>query len=207
MAPTGVVYDFTETFEGSEVDSQTETGYDNASWTSSNAANTPRDTTTPSPLAGTYSWRSTTNGTLLRAVSATANFYAYFIAHVVTKTDNSLFFEVRNSVPTTIGSIRTRATDAMRIEHGGTVSSNTSNGTFAAGSTYHVWFEWEKGTGADGVYRLYVSSTATKPAASISLTNGAATTDVAFVRFSGPTVAIFDNFVYDTSTPIGSDPV
>lgn len=208
--PSAVSYDFTETFEGSQTDSQTETGYDNTGWTSSTASNTPRDTTSPSPLAGTYSWRSATSGILSRTITTTGEFHWYCIINLQTATANELMFELREAGAANVGAVRLRATDTVRIEHpsGTTVSSNASNGTLAANTTYHLWIDWAKGTGSNGTMALYIATTATKPGSpTLSMTNGTSTADATTWRFIGPTAGVIDNIVFDYNTTIGSNPV
>lgn len=205
--PSAPAYAFTETFEGSQTDSQGGTGYDNTGWTSSTASNVPRDTTPPSPLAGTYSWLSATSGILSRTITTTGTFYWYCMINLSTATANELMFELRDAGAATVGGVRLRATNAVRIEQAGVNSANTANGTLAATTTYHLWIDWEKGTGANGVMRLYINSSATKPAASLTITNGAATTDATSWRFTGPTVGIIDNIVFSYTATIGSNPV
>lgn len=207
VSPPAATYDFTETFEGSQVDSQAEIGYDNTSWTSSTASNTPRYVTTPAPLAGTYSWLSATSGILSRTITTTGEFHFYCIINLSTATANEVMFELRDAVATTVAGVRLRATSAVRIEQVGVNSANSANGTLAAATTYHLWIDWAKGTGANGTMALYLATTSTKPAVTLSITTGAATTDATSWRFTGPTVGIIDNIVFDYNTTIGSNPV
>lgn len=205
---TAAGYAFTETFEGSQTDSQSETGYDNTSWTSSTNANEPRYTTSPAPFAGTYSWRSASTAALYRTITATGEFHCYFIAAHTTLTANEVFFELRDAVNVTVGAARVRATDTFRIEHVGVNSANGSNGIMAANAVVHIWIDWAKGTGTNGTMAIYHASSATKPgSATLSITTGTAVTDATVVRFNGGAVTIYDNFVYDTTQTIGSNPV
>jgi len=61
----------------------------------------------------------------------------------------------------------------------GTVQSTSF--TFTNDVTYYVWLDYTKGTGANAVCVAYVSTTRTKPAATVTVANGNATTDAELV--------------------------
>jgi hypothetical protein len=204
-------YFFTETFEGSQVDSLTESGYDNTGWTSSTAGNTPGDTASPGPLAGSKSWRSASGGYLYRSITATGTLYCYWVAHYTAITANELLFELRDGSNVTVAALRARATNTLRIEQNGVNSSNAANSTLALNTTYHFWLHWAKGSGSNGTMSLYMSTTAPKPGSpvtNLNITTGAATTDATQLRLGSGTVTfLLDNVVYDPTTVIGSNPV
>lgn len=202
-------YAFTETFEGGSADSQAVVGYDNTGWTSSNSANNPRYTTSPAPLAGTYSLRiANSTRTLTKSVTgfgASASVYA--VINIETWQADIDFLQILDASDVFLCSIQSRSTNQMRIRHGATNSSGA--GTYAIANTYHIWLEYAKGTGANGVLNCYIATTATKPGSpTFSLTTGTATGDAAKIRLSAPgSVGVWDNIVADGTQVIGSSPV
>lgn len=86
-----------------------------------------------------------------------------------------------------------------------------SGGFLSADTVYHVWFEYEKGTGANGVVRLYVSTTATKPGSpDAELTASAETAQVDrfyFGTWGTPAGNIYyDKWRFSRTAAIGSNP-
>ena len=51
----------------------------------------------------------------------------------------------------------------FKIYSGGGDATASGSAANATGTTYFIWFEYEKGTGANGVLRLYRNTTSTKP--------------------------------------------
>jgi hypothetical protein len=60
-----------------------------------------------------------------------------------------------------------------------TCGSGSSDGstTISTGTAYNIWFDYTKGTGANAVCHVYISTTSTKGSAEVSITNGDATGD------------------------------
>lgn len=211
-------YDFTETFEGSQVDADGIAGYDNQGWRTQVSASVFRNYTIfPAPLAGTKSILCSGGTYISRAVRT--GFYspfisAYMLFSFVSGDTNTSFININNEISQTPFSLRTRNTTAnttnFRIEHGGTISSN---GTFLAesGKIYQIWIDGTvSGNGLPGTANFYIASgkTATKPAIpDCVLTNGVGTGSYSSIRFGGTPACIFDNIVVDTRNYIGSVPV
>ena len=81
-----------------------------------------------------------------------------------------------------------------------------------AGHTYHVWYDWVKGTGADGVATIYMCDDATcagvKPAATASETSGdsaCTAPDNLIVYMEGGGTGFYDRILTSTSA-IGNQP-
>ncbi len=91
------------------------------------------------------------------------------------------------------------------LSHG--AASGTTSSSFVTGTTYDVWIEWTKGTGANGTLKLFMSSTGIKPATPQA--NVTAGTGGAVSRFTlGPEKSgsvIFDRILV-ADGPIGSTP-
>jgi hypothetical protein len=91
--------------------------------------------------------------------------------------------------------------------------SGTDAGSFpSVDTTYHVWFEYEKGTGANGKIRFYVSTTTTKPGSpDCEITNSAETGQVN--RFypgtwgAGGGNIYFDKLRISRTAAFGSNPL
>ena len=94
----------------------------------------------------------------------------------------------------------------LEIVHGSSIAIGPTQ--IALDTTYHIWVEWTKGTGANGTMKLYVSTTGAKPVtpeASLTTGNGAAVQRIYFgPTGAGPNV-IFDQFLVD-DVPIGNNP-
>jgi hypothetical protein len=202
----GFSWDFTETFEGSETDSQSVAGYDNTGWTSSNVANDPNYATSPAPLDGSYSaWFGNAGRTLSRTVSPTGSTQTVCFRWNWDGTWGS-FAESGcfRSGTTYLGGIDQRASETLRIKHG-TVTSSDLNGWTTA-TTWYVWFEYTPSSGAnDGVLRLYRSTTATKPASpNLEITTGTATDTPDNFRINGvSSSSVYDNICYEDG--VGGD--
>jgi uncharacterized membrane protein len=69
--------------------------------------------------------------------------------------------------------------------------------TVTTGVTYYVWIEAQKGTGSNGVVRVFISLTSTKPGSpDINITTGDSTADMEFVTL-GHSAAITSDVSYD----------
>jgi hypothetical protein len=177
-------------------------GYDNTGWTESGAANENYTTTI---LHGTQSLNCSGAQYIQRTFQYSTSFNLYFRVRWITWSDFKSVIYWDDSGFNTVANVY-GDDNRLQIKHG----SVSVNGTtvIAAGTTYHVWVEWTKGTGANGTMKLYMSTTGTKPAsaeASITTGNGGATQRI----YVGPTSAgpnvIFDRILVD-DVPIGSNP-
>lgn len=206
-ASSGTTYQFVETFEGTQVDSRGSAWYDNTGWVNGNAGNVGHYAVSPAPLAGSFSWLSTTFGTLGRNfVTTTSQSNVYFLINSSVLTANDSFVGIKDVSNADVAFVVWRTGNTMRATCGGVTSSE--GGTMATNTTYQVWVEYVTGSGANATLKVYIAAAgAAKPAAAISMTNGGATTNGSQVTIAGADVAIFDNFVQDSTQVIGSNPI
>ena len=194
----GVVFDFTETFEASE--------YDNTGWTEGGGS--VNGDYTADPLRGTNSMQITANNNFLsRSLTASSSKSFFWRFRGTNSSSPITVFRIYNST-TQISEVNYRGSvELFSIEHG-SASANSSTGVLTAFDTdCWIWLDWAAGGGSDGTMSLYVSETSTKPgAATVSLTNGTATSDVDLIRLhAGEAGMVYDDFIYN-STTIGSNP-
>lgn len=164
--------------------------------------------TAPAPLEGSFSMLlgAASDSTLTyHAITAVDSVNFFFIVnHKVLAASNSIF-EIVDSVGTSLISI-SNANPEWRI-FCGTVSDFST--TITQGTTYFVWGDYLKGTGANAVCHLYTATTSTKPGSpGITITNGDATTQTAFTVMMATDATA--QTIYDklrvSSTTIGSSP-
>jgi len=183
---------FTEGFEG--------TGFENTSWIKHG---TPNPDYTNIVLHGTQSLNCVGVQYVERPFVFTNSFYLYFRVRWNTWGDyNNVIYWDDPGWNIVAGLY----TDHNRLElnHGSANAFGTT--TIGANTTYHVWVEWTKGTGANGTMKLFISTTGTKPAspeASLSNGNGGATQRIYIGPTSAGPNAIFDRILV-ASNPIGN---
>jgi hypothetical protein len=100
------------------------------------------------------------------------------------------------------------STGALQI-FDGSGSSSTGGGTVSANTSYYIWLHRLKGSGANGVADVYISTTTTKPgAATLSISNGSTTADAANIQIynNGGDTMITD-YLRVSTTVIGSAPL
>jgi hypothetical protein len=70
-------------------------------------------------------------------------------------------------------------------------ASQTQGGLWSINTLYYIWFEYEAGSGSDGVLRFYISTSDSKPGSpSITeITNGTSTTSVNELQLGGSAFA------------------
>jgi glucose/arabinose dehydrogenase len=188
-APT---YLLTEGFEGA--------GFENTGWTKSG---TPNENYTNLVLHGAQSLNCVGAQYIQRAFSFSTSFYLYFRVRWNTWSDyNSIIYWDDASYNT--AALLYADDNRLQILHGSVLADGTT--TIAANTTYHVWVEWTKGTGANGTMKLFLATSGTKPAspeASITTGNGATTQRMYFgPTGAGPNV-ILDRLLVD-DVPIGN---
>lgn len=168
------------------------------------------NTTLPAPIDGTYSCRvtdtgtNTTNSTVTYSFTAGANRYAYIKANfdaIGTASTNRDFL--------IFGGVSIYADDGSTKLTVWTGAETIGNYVLSTGTTYHIWAEFEKSSGAsDGQYRVYIATTATKPGSPvINKINHNLTSDASSLAL----VAKRDNnVVFEkirvSGSAIGSDP-
>jgi VCBS repeat-containing protein len=191
-AVTTPTYLLAEGFEGA--------GFENTGWSKSGS---PNENYTNIVLHGAQSLNCVGSQHLQRAFAFSTSFNLYFRVRWNTWTD---YHAIIHWDDANYGTAAVLYGDDNRIQLGhGSVYANGST-AIAANTTYHVWVEWTRGTGANGTMKLFISSTGTKPAApeaSITTGNGGATQRI-YVgpTGSGPNV-IFDRLLVD-DVPIGN---
>lgn len=148
-APVGPTFLINETFEGTGTPTDWFTG------------GADFDSTT-SPLAGAQSARADT-GEIIKAPSMNeGTYYGKFLFRTNGFTDVSNIMEVNDGSSSIF---------RILIETDGTVTIDTMVGptattvaTMAANTLYYVWFLYQKGSGSNGVYRVWFNTVNTKPA-------------------------------------------
>jgi len=188
-APT---YLFVEGFEG--------TGFENTGWTKTGS---PNENYTNLVLHGAQSLNCVGAQHVVRTFAYSSSFNLYFRVRWNIWTDYHAIIHW-NDVNYSTAAVIYGDDNRIQLNHG----SASANGTTAitTNTTYHVWVEWTRGTGANGTMKLFISTTGTKPAspeASITTGNGGATQRI-YVgpTGSGPNV-IFDRLLVD-DVPIGN---
>lgn len=128
-------------------------------WWSGSSANP--DSTT-SPLAGAQSMRSLTSQPAVPASFSEATMYAKFMMRVSSLADASYILGAGDGSNTLFYLIL--LTDGTLLIDTQTGPSATTVATMSAGTTYYVWLRYTKGTGSNGIYRVWFNTTNTKPA-------------------------------------------
>jgi hypothetical protein len=134
------------------------------------------------------------------AFTASDNAYAYFLMRMEDVPGGA----DRTQFKFTDGSANDLAIQAasvgpvqMKLYDGG-AGSDPGAATMSADTTYHVWFEYEKGTGANGKVRVYFASSGTKPASpDAEITTSAMTGQAARLYFGNDWSGSGGNIYYD----------
>lgn len=193
-----------ETFEGSNPDSQSTVGYDLAGWVASSGAIQPHYNTSPAPLEGNYSLLPGTSSRLItHAISGTPrSFYFRFLP--IANTANSNFRLLNGATP--VVTVEVSATPRMRVIHGSVPSSYGSTG-IDLNVERHCWIDYEPGTGSDGVAKLYLSTTPTKPVSpEAEVVIGDSTLEINSWQVGGIGSQVIFDALLASATTIGSNP-
>ncbi len=106
--------------------------------------------------------------------------------------------------------VRLRVKGGGKTLHADVTDTETSSGVdIALSTTYHIWVHYVKGTGANAVLDVYISTTADKPSsAQIAISDGDSTGDISFLTWRAQDMEwIFDGIKINTDgTAIGSNP-
>ena len=205
-------YDFIEYFEGSQVDNNGTSGYNNAGWFSLGTSN-PTYATSPAPLQGAHSLISaygTYNCDINSFVDSTSA-YLFFQCNLATANLNGAYTLVMIAGTSDEILLRTTTSHEFTLQVGPAATVYYSpTSAFSDGTTFYAWLEYTAGSGANAIGKLYISSTRTKPGSPvISVTDGTATQHGANFRFfqngSSGNPAIYD-WVIANHTPIGDVP-
>jgi len=189
----GPAYLLVEGFEG--------TGFENTGWTK---VGTPNADYTNTVLHGLQSLNCTGGQEVYRTFSFSNTFYLYYKVRFVTLPTYQVLMDWRDANLNTVVEMYFNG-GTCTMSHGAALSTTSSS--FLAGTTYDVWIEWTKGTGANGTLKLFMATNGIKPATPQSnITNG---TGGATSRFTlGPESSgnvIFDRILV-ADGPIGSNP-
>lgn len=140
----------------------------------------------PSPLSGSESLYISNQGGNVYTVgdfTGGANRYAKFIfgGSGVSFIDNKPFVEFLDSSDNVLA---TAQVDDAEIEiFHGSDSFFSTDSPLSNDTAIYIWFEYEAGSGSNGVLRLYHNTTDSKPgAANYSLSSGTSTADAAKIR-------------------------
>ena len=159
------------------------TGYDNTSnetWTPSadtHGVISPAYTT--NPLRGSQSLLITqaTDGdssSVSATFTAQSHIHGFFIVAAANPSDNVDILKIQNSSNVNVMKIAWRDNGIIGLNVGGGDDERTET---APGSPLYIWFDYTKGTGANAIAHLYISTTKTKPAATLTITAGTSVTD------------------------------
>jgi len=193
-------YLLSEGFEG--------VGFENTGWTTFSTSDPDY---AASPLVGSQSLRCNGTSSFIQRPFAPGNsFYCYFQVRWLAY---SPFKFVVDWLDSSINSVTRVVTDGfpnrLHIVHG--EANVTGTTVLAENTTYHVWVEWTRGTGANGTMSLFLSSTGVKPGSpEATITTGSginpiAAFDVGPFDAATSTDVIYDRILIDDE-PIGSNP-
>jgi hypothetical protein len=196
--------DVTENFEG--------TGYETA-WTEETGNPNEDQATTGLGLEASqcvYLQGEAQQQQTYSAFTASDKLYSYFLFRFenVPSGANRRQIAIKNGTTTLceiavdIGPLTWKVFDSALGDAGSFISVDT---------TYHVWFEYEKGTGANGIVRLYFSTDGTKPGtADCEITNSAETSQANRFYIGGWSASSGDYYVdkvrLSRTTAFGSNP-
>jgi hypothetical protein len=214
---TSAGYEFTETFEGSTPDDQSNVGYDNSGWLAFQPNNppVPHYATSPAPLEGSFSLKGGVGGfdsiSRTAGFTASANLNVYFMLNIAGSWNGgggNLFWFRGAGAVVVLNLFIATASGRFDICSQATQTSEANATGYATLNTYHIWLEYVKGTGANSEGKLYVSTTSTKPGSpTASFNTGIATLNASeIVIFGGDSTAVIDRLIVDGTQIIGSNP-
>src|SRR5258706_2448938 len=180
-------------------------GFENTGWTK---IGSPDEDYTTTPLDGLQSLHCLAGQQISRAFSFSDSFYFYCKMRFISlPTFQGLMFW-RNALGSTMAEFYfNNDFGNMELIHGSVIV--LSSNLFTIDTTYDVWIEWTRGTGADGTMKLFVATDGIKPAnPQVSIANGNGGAIDRFVL--GPENpargdVIFDLILVD-DVPIGDNP-
>ena len=132
----------------------TATGLDNT-WAS--FAADPDYATAPAPLVGTQSASVDMGESGRDAVTWTSTYNIDYLVRfdAIDNATDSELFNLRDSGAVVIGRLYLTADDKLKARQGAT--TETSIGTIAANTTYHIWLEYTPATSGDGVMAVWLT--------------------------------------------------
>jgi hypothetical protein len=197
---------FSETLEG--------TGYSTTSpaWTESLGGGTVDEDYTATVLDGSQSFRiltaSDASSYAYNSFTAGSERWVYFMFRPVStpNSSNGEIIEIWNNGQSRIADLQLTSTGTIQVRHG--TATATTSGAMSDGTTYHVYFRYVSGSGANGVASVGFSTDGTRPTSGsnfASTSAGTATTDAEYIApgwigFSGVIDLIFDKLQVGDST-------
>jgi hypothetical protein len=143
------------------------TGYDNSeSWTEScGTGATCTEAYTTDPLRGTQSYyfsAGTAASTAYKAITQGSEYYGMVKVNIGSDASQYLFGLYSNATAKIV--VGYNNANRLTVTYGGLAGCGAS-GTFNPETTYYIWFYYKSATtgNSDGIYRVWVSATATKP--------------------------------------------
>lgn len=175
VVTSGATYLVKQDFEG--------TGYDNSETWSEAGTGTVDEDYTSVVLAGSQSLRIVTSGTVGRTTSPTftaqADVWVYCLFRPVSiPATQRWVFQLRDA-SSALCSLRFNSSGTLTIRAGSAGGTATVT-ALSAGTTYHIWMHYIKGSGSDATGTVGFSTSGTKPTSGnefASHTAGNATTD------------------------------
>jgi len=152
-------------------------GFENSWYNLSNLVD-PDYTTSPAPLEGSYSARVNYTGSTILAMqewtTAENAVTACFMFHATTlPSAGTSFIYLADAGQATIASLLV-GSGIMTALHG--VTTGNGSASFTTGVTYYIWVEYTRSTASNGVLKVYLSTTTTRPALpDISIATGSST--------------------------------
>lgn len=171
-------YFFTENFEGSQ-SGPGGSDYDNSGWTSFSGTPDPTYSTSGLGLEGSRCVH-LVNAGLDKTGFNKSDLYGFFKFRIINNNPSigtrGLILGYNSTTKLQIGIDSSRH---LVVYHGGTSQATTA--TISDGTTYYVWFEYHKGTGANGAASAAFSTSSTKPTSGTqycSVSTGDATANI-----------------------------
>jgi len=203
---SGFTYLLQEDFEGSEVDSQGEVGYDNPSIVSSSTSNTPRYAISPAPLEGFYSFYPGASSRYID-IPISGNPRSFYCRARPVATTATATMQLMNG--STVLAIIEVASNKLKPTHG-TVAGSSTTDSFAVNFNWRLWIDYvPANSGSNGVLKIGFSSGDTKPTSGtkfVHLTNGDATLEVTKWRIGGLGSQVIFDKIRASASEIGDDP-
>jgi hypothetical protein len=211
-ASAGATYLINQRFEGTG-GAPTDDGYDNSEvWTES--LGTPNEDYTTTILQGSESLLlDSSGGTSQRADSpnftATAHVYGYMRIRInaMPSSGSQSIFTVRNGT-TALLDAQLNAAGTLRVDIG--ANSTLTVTAMSTGTTYHLWWEYQAGSGANAVGNIAFSTDGVRPTSGNQFsgrTDGTATLNANNIRLNAVSaeVLILDQVLID-DVQIGDNP-
>lgn len=208
VRPTaGTSYLFEENFEG--------TGYENT-WTEAGTGTIDEDYSTSGlGLEGSQCFRLAASAQTPRSTSenwtAQADMWFYMMFRPVSLPSATMLLLTIQATTTECLRIRLDPAGTLKVRAGGG-TENTTFGAMSAGTTYHIWCRYTKGSGSNAFGSVAFSTDGVRPTSGNQYretTNGTATSDANNVRFGVTSSGTFD-LIYDkvrvSDSTIGDNP-